>query len=313
MNPRTARLLRVALPAALVAALAVPAEAASWWGKRDNREGLVAMVRNRALLFQKDGPAKPAELNDAFQIGDRLKTYDASAARILFMEDSFLNIGPATEYALTRSRYDEITGARDIGFALAAGKVRLAVGRLFGRGSASVETPTAVVGVKGTDVIVGYDSKVKRTLVLVLQGEVELRSSNPQLSAVVTTVSAGTYSEVGESTPPSTPQPAPEALIEASVGETAVEPDPERTTPDVTVAEAEVIPQAPPAALGTEVTDMGLLAQAVDAGDVSGGTSDPAVSQIGDSAGLNQPPPEILPPPVPPPTSFPPDQCPGCP
>ena len=67
MNPRTGTILRVALVAPLLASLALPAGAASWWGKRDNREGLVAMVRNRALLFQKDGPAKPAELNDAFQ------------------------------------------------------------------------------------------------------------------------------------------------------------------------------------------------------------------------------------------------------
>jgi hypothetical protein len=313
MNSRSRSLLRVVLVAPLLALLAYPADAASWWGKRDNREGLVAMVRNRALLFQKDGPAKPCELNDAFQIGDKLKTYDASAARILFMEDSFLNIGPATEYSLTRSRYDEITGARDIGFGLAAGKVRLAVGRLFGRGSASVETPTAVVGVKGTDVIVGYNAKGKRTLVLVLQGEVELRSSNPQVSGIITTVSAGMFSEVGESTAPSEPQVAPEALIEANVGETTVEPDPERSTPEVTVAEAEAVPQPPPGEIGTEVTDMGLITQVQDAGDLGGGTSDPAVSQTGDNAGLNQPPPETLPPLVPPVTSYPPDQCPGCP
>jgi hypothetical protein len=310
MNPRSTIILRAALVAPLLALFVFPADAASWWGKRDNREGLVAMVRNRALLFQKDGPAKPAELNDAFQIGDKLKTYDASAARILFMEDSFLNIGPATEYSLTRSRYDEITGARDIGFGLAAGKIRLAVGRLFGRGSASVETPTAVVGVKGTDVIVGYDAKGKRTLILVLQGEVEVGSTNPQLSGVLTTVSAGMFSEVGESTPPSEPQIAPAALIDANVGETTVEPDPERTTPEVTVAEAEAVQPPPPGPSGTEVVDVSLLTQVQDAGDVAGGTSDPSVGQTGDNAGLDLPPPDILPPLI---TSYPPDQCPGCP
>ena len=313
MNPRTRTILRVALVAPLLASLTLPVEAASWWGTRDNREGLVAMVRNRALLFQKDGPAKPVELNDALKIGDRLKTYESSAARILFMEDSFLNIGPATEYTLTRSKYDDITGARDIGFGLAAGKVRLAVGRLFGRGSASVETPTAVVGVKGTAVIVGYDPKGKKSTILVLQGEVDVSSTNPQLSGVITTVGPGMFTEVGESAPPSDPQVAPEALIEANVGETSVAPDPERSTPDVTVAEAETIPQTPPGAVGTELADVGLMTQVQDAGDVGGGTSDPAVSQTGDSAGLNQPPPETLPPLVPPVTSYPPDQCPGCP
>lgn len=304
--------LHRALVLPLLLLLASPAGAVSWWGKRDNREGLLAMVRNRALLFPQDGAAKPAELNDAFQVGDKLKTYPDSACRVLFMEDSFLNIGPATEYSLTRSRYDEITGARDIGFGLAAGKVRLAVGRLFGRGSASVETPTAVVGVKGTDVIVGYDPRIKRTLVLVLQGEVDVRSANPQLSGVIETVPAGSFTEVGDAAPPSEPQPAPPGMIETNLGETSVPSDPARSTPEVTVSEATTVPEPPPVPIATtdEVAlNLDVMNQ-LQNGAPGNGTSDPNAGQTSPNAGLDQPPPEVLPPPV---TSIPPDQCPGCP
>ena len=82
-------------------------------------------------------------------------------------------------------------------------------GRLFGRGTATVETPTAVVGVKGTDVFVGYDDQAKLTQVIVLHGIVEVTSKNPQISAVTIQVGAGQFTEVGEDATPPQPRPAP--------------------------------------------------------------------------------------------------------
>ena len=312
MNRRTQRPLQHAITVLAILLLAAPpALSTSWWGRRDTREGLLAMVRNRVILFPTEGAAKPAELNDAFAVDDRIKTQADSSCRILFMEDSFLTLGPLTDYTLTRSRYDEITGARDVGFRLASGKLRLTVGRLFGRGSASVETPTAVVGVKGTDVIVGYDPERKSTLVMVLEGLVDITSLNAALAGVVTTVSAGEYAEVDAGPEAPASQPAPESLIEENVEDTSVEPDPERSAPEVTTAEANTTPEPPPPPGDQGATDLALIEVAEETGDVSGGGSSPDSSQDGSGGGgtpLPDPLPDILPEPV---LSVPPDQCPG--
>ena len=69
---------KLLLAALIVALSASSAWSISWWGKRDNREGLLTMVRNRVILFPEEGAAKPAALNDAFQINDRIKTRSRS-------------------------------------------------------------------------------------------------------------------------------------------------------------------------------------------------------------------------------------------
>jgi hypothetical protein len=278
----------------------------SWWGKRDNREGLLTMVRNRAVLFPQEGAAQPAALNDAFQVGDRMRVYPDSAVRVLFMEDSFLNVGANTTYDLTKSRYDEITGARDIGFGLVAGKVRLAVGRLFGRGSASIDTPTAVVGVKGTDVHVAYDEESHRTLILVYQGQVEVTPKDPALSGTTTTVPAGSYTEVEEGPAPPVVEVAPPSLIESTQAETDVFSDPVRTTPEATVADASTPPPPPTTVVQTDVTEAVVSRETVTVANVAGGQSSPVVSQTSSNTGLDQP--IVLPS-----ATVPPDQCPGCP
>ena len=302
---------KLVLASLVVALSATSAWSISWWGKRDNREGLLTMVNNRVILFPEEGAAKAAALNDAFQINDRIKTRSRSAARILFMEDSFLNIGADTTYVLTKSRYDEVTGARDMGFSLAVGKVRLAVGRLFGRGSASVDTPTAVVGVKGTDVHIGYDERMKRTFVLVFQGSVDITSKNPALAGIVTTVKAGSYTEVDDSATPPEVQPAPASLVESTINSTDVFADPPRTTPDVPIADASIEPPGLDSGAGTDISDAHLNQVSQTAGSIASSTSTPATAQTDDVAGLDQP--AILPPPVPPVTTTPPDQCPNCP
>ena len=105
---------------------------------------------------------------------DSVRTGAGAAARLIFVDDAVLTLGPSTEVAI--EHYVGSKGPRRSLLRLTQGKIEVLVNGYGGEGSRyEVETPTAVARVQGTEFIVRYDAAGQATDVVGLEGSVAVQ------------------------------------------------------------------------------------------------------------------------------------------
>lgn len=134
--------------AAVLAAGLLPARA--------QEVGRFAVVqREVASLKPGAAAAVPAVAGGGIVLDEQESTGEASAAKMTFGEGAVISIGQKTSFKVTRQAVDEATGASVSAIDVALGKVRVFVSRFWsGRPEVRVNTPTAVVGIKGSEIVV---------------------------------------------------------------------------------------------------------------------------------------------------------------
>jgi hypothetical protein len=121
---------------------------------------------------------QPAGVGGAITAGDHVRTAEQSRATIVCGDDAVLDLAPHTELAINTGEGRE-PGPRLL-VRLASGKIRVWAGSSSeGAARYEVETPTAVVVVRGTEFIVSYDGPIETTEVVGLAGHVEVRAKSP--------------------------------------------------------------------------------------------------------------------------------------
>jgi hypothetical protein len=169
-------MLRATLTTALALSLAflatvaaVPAHAAEA-GKVVSLEGTVEIGRGGAFAR--------ANVGSTVDAGDTIRTGNPGRARVLFADDSVVNLGDGSTLVIDETVYDPSKGAGTTLMHLLGGKVRALVSEYYSGGQASytIETTTAVSGVRGTEFVVAIDAATERTDVLGLGGTVEVHS-----------------------------------------------------------------------------------------------------------------------------------------
>jgi len=132
--------------------------------------------------LQHDGTWRPVAVGMAVASTDELRTGPTGRIRIMFRANSVLLIGPASDVVIADYTESPLSGQ----LRLLRGKVRAFVESTFTAPGAryEIETPMAVVGVRGTDFLVVFDpvAEVKvppgrgRTDVVGVDGRVEVHS-----------------------------------------------------------------------------------------------------------------------------------------
>jgi len=155
---------------ATVFAFATTAEADDA-GKVVSLEGTVEI--GRATVFTR------ADVGSAVQAGDTIRTGSPGRARILFVDDSVLNLGDNTTLVIDETVFDASKGAASTLMHLLGGKVRALVSDYYSgnRASYQIETTTAVSGVRGTEFIMAYDSDREFTEVVGIGGLVAVHGT----------------------------------------------------------------------------------------------------------------------------------------
>ena len=148
------RLFRI-LPAGVLALAAGLASAQTPGAATDGRAGTFKQVQGEVRLGRDDSRAlaKPGE---AVRHGERIRTGKDSAASIVLKDGTVMTLGPDTTADLRQFQFDSTTQEGNLLVDLLQGSVRMVTGLLakVNPERFKVKTPTAVVGVRGTDFIV---------------------------------------------------------------------------------------------------------------------------------------------------------------
>ena len=136
--------------ALLALAGAAPADAAEI-GQIKTRKGQVAVLRN--------GQSLPGEVGLRLLTDDTLRTGADSAVGVTMRDDSLLSLGPNSILSLERFDFDGTTQQGRFDTRLQRGTLAVISGRIAKQSpqAMTVRTPSAQLGVRGTDFVVSTD------------------------------------------------------------------------------------------------------------------------------------------------------------
>ena len=141
--------LNRAMLVAMLAALGAPA-----WAD----VGQVKVVKGQVSIERK-GQRLPAQVGMTLESADVLRTGADGAVGIAMRDESRLSAGPNSVLALERFEFDATTSKGRFDSQLQRGTLAVVSGRIAKQSpqDMSVRTPTAVLGVRGTEFVVAVD------------------------------------------------------------------------------------------------------------------------------------------------------------
>lgn len=202
---RTNKLLSIALLLTFVAAATGWAAEPSV-GEISFSEGKVDIVRNNGLLTIHASRGSRLFKNDI------IKTDADSKAEVMLSDDSIFYVTPNSSIELKNISIDKAQGSRTGFFKALTGRMRFAVSKVIKVGSGapggwkktnfSVETPTAIAGVRGTDFVIIVAEG--RTRIVVFEGTVVARNITASIGGEVL-IGANQSSNIRSQSPPTKP------------------------------------------------------------------------------------------------------------
>jgi hypothetical protein len=142
--------MRIALATALIV-LAGPALAA---------DAGTIKVSKGDVHIQRAGASLPAPVGAAVRPSDVIVTGADGSAGITFTDNSLVSVGPDTVFAIDKYRFDTTTYAGEFEGNLKQGKLAAVSGKMVKQSPESmrIRTPSAVMGVRGTEFVVQVDA-----------------------------------------------------------------------------------------------------------------------------------------------------------
>lgn len=205
--------------------------------------GAIVALRGSAVI-QREAKSLEAKLRDGIRLMDTIETREKTRAKMLFVDDSVLTLGENSKAVIKEFVYAKDKKGRSI-FNLIDGKMRSVVGKA----GFEVHTPTAVAAARGTviDFVTGMLAGVYFTTIECLEGEVDIRSTDPSISGKVVLTPGMTITVTS-----SQPLPSPKPVTSPKTGISA--PAEAGLSAEPSAAAHKPLHEAPPVRLQPPVT-----------------------------------------------------------
>jgi hypothetical protein len=137
------------------------------------------------LVRTKDGKVIPVKVKSGAEEKDEIDTKPLSRAELQFIDDSMLTVAPSSRITIESYMYDREKGVRKATSKVMSGLIHGVVTKLFKAKETQyiIKTPTAVIGIRGTEFFLIVSPKF--TDVLVREGTVYCQSSSSNISGTV--------------------------------------------------------------------------------------------------------------------------------
>ena len=147
--------MRKALIVAAVFAVAAPAMASD--------VGLIKVSKGDVRI-ERAGAKMPAAVGAGVQSSDVIVTGADGLAGITFTDNSLVSLGPNSVFSIDKYRFDSTTHAGEFESSLTRGRLAAISGKMVKQSpeAMKVRTPSAIMGVRGTEFIVQVDEPAAR-------------------------------------------------------------------------------------------------------------------------------------------------------
>jgi len=142
------------LVAAVLSVMAIPALAAD--------VGLIKVSKGNVQI-ERNGAKVAAPVGASVQASDVIMTGADGSAGITFTDNSLVSVGPNTVFAIDKYRFDSTTHAGEFEGSLKKGRLAAISGKMVKASPESmrIRTPSAIMGVRGTEFVVQVDEEKK--------------------------------------------------------------------------------------------------------------------------------------------------------
>ncbi len=183
-----------------------------------NANKIVAAVRGVLQTNSRDLVAKDAVFSD-----EVVNTGADSAARFIFRDNTMLSIGANSAVTLDKFVFDVDASNSTVALSMSTGVMRFVSGNLPKK-VYSIRTPTALIGIRGTILVVTVGAN-GLTTVSVVEGVATVSGAG-----TTTTVNSGFTTTVSQGAPPAPPSATPPAPPQLNAMQTALGPEPGTAT-----------------------------------------------------------------------------------
>jgi hypothetical protein len=125
--------------------------------------GLIKVSKG-AVEIQRGSGKLPAKVGTGLQTADVIVTGADGSAGITFSDNSLVSVGPNSVFAIDKYRFDSTTHAGEFEGNLKQGRLSAISGKMVKQSpeSMKIRTPSAIMGVRGTEFVVQVDEPVKK-------------------------------------------------------------------------------------------------------------------------------------------------------
>jgi hypothetical protein len=142
----------------------------------DTRVGVTGAVNPSAAGTPPGASTRPLAVGTDIEFRERVVTTADGQAQILFLDQSTLLIGPNSVVVVDEFIYDPATNRGNMAATLTQGSFRYIGGKLSKQGNATLNTPVATMGIRGSDITVDYDAQTRLMNVVTTTGTASLRT-----------------------------------------------------------------------------------------------------------------------------------------
>lgn len=121
-----------------------------------DRQAAIVKVLHGNVQTQRGGKMYPLAIGERLYEGDRIVTAAASSVGFTLRDDTLISLGPNSQFVLEQFVFNPKTDEGSIAVRLARGTLRYVSGLIGKRAPERQQfsTPTATIGIRGTDFIV---------------------------------------------------------------------------------------------------------------------------------------------------------------
>jgi hypothetical protein len=122
--------------------------------------GLVKVSRG-SVQIERNGAKMAAPVGASVMASDVIMTGADGSAGITFTDNSLVSVGPNSVFAIDKYRFDTTTHAGEFEGSLRKGRLAAISGKMVKQSpeSMKIRTPSAIMGVRGTEFVVQVDEK----------------------------------------------------------------------------------------------------------------------------------------------------------
>lgn len=116
------------------------------------------------VQIQRGATQLPAKVGMGIQASDVVLTGTDGSAGLTFTDNSLVSVGPNSVFAIDKYAFDTTTHAGEFEGSLRKGKLAAVSGKMVKQSpeSMKIRTPSAVMGVRGTEFVVQVDDRAVR-------------------------------------------------------------------------------------------------------------------------------------------------------
>ena len=124
--------------------------------------GLVKVYKGN-VQNERNGTQVAAPVGASVQASDVIMTGADGSAGITFTDNSLVSVGPNSVFAIDKYRFDSTTHAGEFEGSLRKGRLAAISGKMVKQSpeSMKIRTPSAIMGVRGTEFVVQVDEEKK--------------------------------------------------------------------------------------------------------------------------------------------------------